>query len=200
MAGAIGAAEATGGQIVKPAPTSEKLEQLRAELKTLKLAAKSAASDSPEEEDAMLAVWKQNQLIKAEVANIEKAAKEAEVEAKRQKQIELRINYKAAVLANDGKKATAETAEAEKLAQDALDNQLLARFSSAAPAKKAADGTQKEVGERGATAKRITEMFLANRAAGMNDTDNKKAIVAAGESRGTTGAVVLAWQQANGEK
>jgi len=187
-----------------PAPTSEKLTALQAEKKTLVAAMLACTPDTPEMEAAMEAVYKQNGLIKAEIGEIKKAEHAVKVAEARNAKLALIANYDAA---RDALKALPKSAkddernaatDAFNAAKTALENAVIGSVGSlkADPA----DGQKKQPGEKGATSKRIVEKFLANRAAGMNDTENVKAIIASGESRGTTGSVVLAWQRENGEK
>lgn len=187
-----------------PAPTSEKLTALQAEKKILVAAMLACTPDTPEMEAAMEAVYKQNGLIKAEIGEIKKAEHAVKVAEARNAKLALIVNYDAA---RDALKALPKSAkddernaatDAFNAAKTALENAVIGSVGSlkADPA----DGEKKKPGEKGATSKRIVEKFLANRAAGMNDTENVKAIIESGESRGTTGAVVLAWQRENGEK
>lgn len=184
------AVEGNGGNGGTPVePTSEKLDALMAELAELADVPEQHTKLSKEWHDANMAIGKKYVEIEAEKANIRKAEAAAKLAEARNAKLALIGAFKDAI-GTDG----------EQAAYDALANELLSK--SATPAKKAADtdGTAKPAGERGATSKRIRERFIANRAAGMSDTDNVKEIIASGESRGTTGAVVLAYQREIGEK
>jgi hypothetical protein len=91
-----------------------------------------------------------------------------------------------------------ETAELAGLVES-IKNDLIAKLP--APRTVVANGDKPAAtGTKGQKTAEIRAMFDANRAAGMNDTDNVKAIIASGQSRGTTGAVVLAYQRELGEK
>lgn len=187
-----------------PKPTSEKLTQLEAEKKQLVANMLKCEPDTPEMEAAMEAVYKQNGLIKAEIAEIRKAEQAAKIAEARNAKLAVIAKYDEARDAlrslpkNAKEDERAAATDAFNAAKTALENLVIGSAGSTKAA--TVPGDKKQPGEKGATSRRIIEKFLANRTAGMNDTDNVKAIIASGESRGTTGAVVLAWQRENGEK
>lgn len=194
--------------VVKFEPTSDKLTELKA--------AKKAAwdkfrqiedVDSKEYSDAQTELLKINSDIKAEVANIIALKNAAELAEKRNARVALIDNYDAAVIALSTVNADKKASDADKAtaadnvakAREIIVNELLAKFAGSSTAKLTVQ-TDKPAGTKGATSAAIREAFIANRAAGMTDTENVKAIIASGHSRGTTGAVVLAYQREIGEK
>lgn len=140
---------------------------------------------SKEYNDAKLALYQTEQLIKGALAAQAKEEAEKKIAMEREKQITLRVNYRAAVLANTGKNANDATAKAEQEAADAIDNQLLAKYAKPAAVK--SDG--QTAGTRGATSAEIHSKLLAYINGGMTSTEAVKAVIAEGFSRGTTGAV-----------
>ncbi len=202
-------AEGTGGNAtgtpvvnIKPEPTSEKLTKLRDDKKAAWKALISIEDgESKEAVDAKLAVYNVDQAIKAEITAIKAAEQAAIVAEKRNAKVALMDTYDAAVIAlSTAPKADKQAAQdAVTAAREVIVNALLSTVGGTAKVagdKPAGDN----VAGAGATSKAIVELFIANRALGMDDTSNKKAIVDAGFSRGTTGAAVLAWQKENGEK
>ncbi len=169
---------------------SDKLTALQAELQTLSITFDNLNQTdkfSKAWHDANSALYKKSVEIEAEKNNIRKQVKLAHDEEVRNAKKALITDYKDSI-----------GTEGEQAAYDKLAEAILG--AAKMPVKVAADGTAKPAGERGRIGNVIRELFIANRAAGMNDTENKKAIQAAGYSRGTTGAVVLAYQQEIGEK
>lgn len=190
-------------------PTSAKLTEIQS-----RIDAKLAEIDNAKDRKAKLLL--NTELFKitneetAEVANIRKAEQDQILAD--QRNLRAKLYYDArdlifeALRINNDPNATLEqkqaASEAEKTAGEKVVNELLKAFKPVA-SKTATNGQPTNGngnGERGAVAKRIIAKFLENRAAGMDDTENKKAIQATGESRGTTGAVVLAYQIEIGEK
>ncbi len=157
--------------------TSDKLTQLNQELDNLVDVPQGLERHSTAWHDANKAVAKKYMEIDAEMSAIRKeqsAAKTAEAR-------------------------NAKIAEATNFVESAVASgdltELINRIANGgSPAKKAvdSDGTAKPAGERGATSARILAGLQANMAAGMTLTDAKKAVIASGESRGTTGAVATA--------
>jgi hypothetical protein len=196
-----------------PAPelTSEQLTKLQEDKKAAQTNLRTLAAnpevdmESKEYLDAQLEVFRINKLIDAEKARIAKEQKDAELAEKRNARVGMADGLITAVLAAVGFDAATLTDDQRAAfagQREVVVNELLAKYATSAPAKAAATGDNKSGGGagRGAIAAEIREMFIKNRAAGMSDTDNVKAIIATGKSRGTTGAVVLAYQREIGEK
>lgn len=209
FAAAAEAATASMTAVTAPRePKSENLTKLQAELAAKWSHMVAQTPGSKEALDANLDVYKQQKLIDGEIATIRKGWADEELAVKRNERVKLLDNYIELVITDRAiqadKKADIATKDAAtKEANDArevLVNQLLSKFAAAAPAKTAANGTTTTAGPKGAKTAEIRAAFDANRAAGMGDTDNVKAIIASGHSRGTTGAVVLAYQRELGEK
>lgn len=179
--------------------TSEKLTELRKQLESQWAEMAKHKPASKEAMDAMLDVYKTQKLIDGEIATIKKQEQDAIVAEQRNARVKMADDLIEAAKLSATSKGDAKKAADDKLAElrESVVNELLVKF---APRSATTAQSDKTPGEKGATAARILEKFHANRAAGMSDTDNKKAIVESGESRGTTGAVILAWQRENGEK
>lgn len=186
------AAETTAAPVV-PISNEAKLATLKTDYKSAWSKMAAAEPGTPEGETAAAEVWKIKGLIKAAEQAIENEANAAKLAEARNQRVAMFDNAVAAAL------SAGTDSEAFKGLREAVVNELLAKFGTATKATTTAS-TSASTGERGATGKRIREAFIANRAAGMNDTDNAKAIIASGESRGTTGAVILAYQREIGEK
>lgn len=191
-------------------PTSEKLTELQNHLAEQGEKLKTLVVMSTEWNDAMIEMFKTNKLIEAEISNIKKVENDAKVAELRNARIAVVANYKAAVIADyvvqNDKKATdeAKLASAESLTtlEEGLKTELLKTVPGSTPAKSAAAGTSAGGGEKGATTKRIRGFFDEIRASNpaATQTEIVKDIIARGESRGTTGAVVLAYMKELGEK
>lgn len=181
-------------------PQSELLTKLKSDKKAAWAEMRKFEDpDAPEAVEAKLAVYKIDQDIKAEIASLRKIEADAKIAEQRNARVALVDNYDAAVLAlTNAKKDDKPAAQDEvNTAREVIVNELLARYATSKPA---TGGTATTSGTKGATSKAIVELYIANKAGGMNDTENKKAIEAAGYSRGTTGAAVLAYQKEIGEK
>jgi hypothetical protein len=196
-----------------PEPESETLVKLRADKKVAYDAMIAAEFDTKPWLDAQMEMYKIGKLIEAEIANIAKQKQQAELVEKRNARIQLLTNLEDLLKEQFTFESTQhdstdqayiaqsnEINDRVKAAREIVQNELLARFATSTPSKSVATGETKPTGQKGATGERIRAAFIANRAAGMTDTDNVKAIIASGESRGTTGAVVLAYQREIGEK
>lgn len=143
MAVAAGIAGGGGGEVARPVIESEKLTTLKTQRKTLwNEMRKIEDSESKEFLDAKLAVWKIDGEIKAEEAAILKSINDAKIAEARNARLQLSANYKAAILANIGKGANQQTADAEAAALEILNNELLAKYAHSKPAK-SSDGTEK---------------------------------------------------------
>jgi len=192
---------------IKSEPTSELLTKLQNDYK-IGFAAMAALTDITEQQAAMLATFKIQNEIKTELANLKNAEREEAANMARNARIELVTDllaahaYKLKVDA-DKKSTDAERNDANDMfnaASDVVKNELLARYPTSKPAAKPADGTDKPAGARGATGAEIIAQHVANLADGKTPAESKAAIVAGGHSRGTTGAVVLAWEKEQGIK
>lgn len=195
-----------GGQVtqLQPEPTSEKLDDLKKQRTEVFGKIKQAEN---EEEMVKLTgeLQRVDREISAEKLAIKKAENDAKIAEERAKRVKLvddllDLNVKNNTIQAD-KKASAEDKETAKLAFEAarevVVNELLARYGTAKPAVSA---TKSEGGSKGKIGHEIVELFKGHRAAGLTDAAAIKAIIEAGYSRGTTGAVVLAYQRQIGEK
>ena len=187
--------------------TSEKLELLKKQHADKFASLQVLVYDTPEQAAAMTDLFKLGNDINAEIANVKKAevaAKAAELRTERLANLE---DYKNAVLLHftaiqkPANKRTPEEVEAiklhsdnEKSAYDNLANMILGSVPKQHVATVAKDGVPKE--SKGIA---IRDMYIANKAAGMTNTQAEKAIVELGYSRGTTGAVCLAYRKEIGE-
>ncbi len=194
----------TSNEQVKPESTSPALLAIR-EAMNAKFAEVQKATDMKAALALNTELFKLQQDEKSEIAAIAKAEKDAELEVKRNERAKLVTDFEAAAIADatlQASKASKEDKEKSKDAltaqRDALTNELLGRLAASSPSKTATGNTA--TGTKGAIAADIRSAFVANRAAGMTDTANIKAIIESGFSRGTTGAVVLAYQREIGEK
>lgn len=189
-----------------PEPTSEKLTEIRAKMDSL-FASQKTITDRKLLLESNLEIYKLTQDEKTEIANIKKTESELKQQEAKNARIAMVDNLLAAHTDNlaalnndsmtlDEKNAVNDTFHSLR---ESVVNELLARYPKSTPAK--SDGKPATDGTKGATGAAIIERFLANRNAGMDDTANKKEIeTVGGFSRGTIGAVILAWQKANGEK
>lgn len=191
-----------------PEPTSAKL----VELQSLKIAAQKLLTKTEvgteDFDKSVLAITQIGDEIKKELANIKRLEAELKLADERNARVAKRVQFEEALRAEMdyfyGEYKKTKNMEAMNLLTDAtkkasivLDEELLNKSRSIKTngVTKTSSGVSK-----GDTGEKIIELFLANREAGMDDTENKKAVINAGFSRGTTGAVVLAWQRENGEK
>ena len=192
-------------------PTSEKLDVLKSTLteKQTELASGKILPGTSEFTEAMLVQFQLMNEIKAEEANIAKTIKEQEIALKRNERIAMVDDMLAAyadVLAINAATPSGENMEEKnaiyakfKALREPIDNEMLVRIPHTTPSKKAVDGLAPKTdgGEKG---KAIIAYLLEQRALGITDTEIKKQLVANGHAVGTVGAVVLAYQRANGEK
>lgn len=196
-----------------PAPaevTSPKLLEIRAAMDAIFAKQDAFTKDTPRKDklDANLELFKLTNDEKAEQANIKKAEADAKIAEARNARVKMLDDLLSAYTASQAAIGSGMPIEESNVLNDTYHklreevvNQLLAKFAGSAPAKTAKDGTVTvSTGTKGATGQRIRAAFIANRTTGMTDTDNVKAIIASGESRGTTGAEVLKYQREIGEK
>lgn len=139
-------AEGTPTTVAKPEPTSPKLDELKKAYAAAWQAMIGITEPLiPAARDAKLAVWKIDGEMKAEVANIEKAANEAKLlelrnERLKLNQVQLDAYYAFMTAKADKKADPAKVAELEAAyttAREAVDNELLAKYAHSKPAKKA---------------------------------------------------------------
>jgi hypothetical protein len=178
------------------AATSEKLQQLQQEAAAQWEAIKGLEFGSKEFNDGQLAMFKLQNAIKAEQAAIAAAEANRKAEEARNAKIAIVDNYAAAVLAAAAKGATDEQKAAAAAMREQLVNLVVgAKVATATKPKGEGEG---EGASKGATAAAIIAEYLSHLNAGMSDTEARKATIAAGYSRGTTGAVVLDYRRQNG--
>lgn len=84
-----------------------------------------------------------------------------------------------------------------KNVRETIENELLARVGIKVTANNGTPAVQNSE-PKGEIGKKIQELYAANRALGMRDADNVKAIIAAGFSRGTTGTEAKKYRDAHG--
>ena len=188
--------------------TSDKLTALQAEGAEIWAKLTTCQYGSKEALEANIAMAKNNQAQQNEIAALKKAEQDEILAAKRNERVALVDKllecHTAYNMVNADKKASAEdknaAADAFNAAREVVVNEVLAKYAASKPSKPATEGVAPTGGSRGKTGEEIRSLFIANRQTGMSDTDNVKAIIAAGYSRGTTGAVVLAYQREIGEK
>lgn len=196
---------ATASKPAEPVYDSEKLQELKAEGAQLWEKMTQCEPGSVEANDALLAVYKNKNEQAAEVARIKAdLAHKAIAEKRNAKIAELQALLDAhtanvAVQASDAPNEVKDEANAAFKSQfDAIANELCLRIGGTVAPK--TDKPAATGGNGGGKIKEAIEAaFIKNRADGMSDTENIKAIIASGYSRGTTGAVVLAWRRAQGE-
>lgn len=194
----------TGGEIAKPEKvySSPKTDELNVALKAAWEKMVKLPFGSKEALDANMEVFNLRKQIDAEIAGLKKAEQDAIVTEKRNARIKMVDDLIEAV--REEAKLPKSASEADKTAasekvtklREPIATELSARYATSAPAK--TDG--KPAGEKGATAKAIMEKYHAYVAAGQTSTEAKKSVIADGFSRGTVGAVVLAWEQEAGIK
>lgn len=188
--------------------TSDKLTALQAEGAEIWAKLTTCQYGSKEALEANIAMAKNNQAQQNEIAALKKAEQDEILAAKRNERVALVVNLleaqKTKIATDADKKATdeqkIEAANKFEAAYEIVVNEILAKYAASKPSKPATEGVAPTGGSRGKTGDEIRSLFIANRQTGMTDTDNVKAIIAAGYSRGTTGAVVLAYQREIGEK
>lgn len=187
----------------EPEPTSPKLVEIRAAIDA-KLSTDQSKLDRAGKLALNLEIFGLTNDEKTEIANIKKAAAEAKSAEARNAKIAVVDNLIAAAIASHVAQADKKLTMDEKNAandtmhkfRETVVNQILGSKPTVANP----GGSEKSTATKGETGKKIVEAFLANRASGMTDTENVKAIITSGFSRGTTGAVVLAYQREIGEK
>lgn len=196
--------------------TSDKLTELQAEEARLWDVVKGLLNEgkmgSKEFNDANLAIYKVQADVKAEIANLKNIEQQQILAEKRQARLQLIANRDAARDANMAAQADANMSQEDKNAaydefkkhNEILENELLAKFGTSKPSTPAKDGVASPStpagGGKGSTGDQIRSRYIALTGGGMTATDAVKTIIGEGFSRGTTGAVVLAYQRSIGEK
>lgn len=198
-----------GANVIETAPKVEQtpqqmLDELNGKLAEQKSIIKSHILGGGEMDDkpvldANLEIFRLQNLIKNEQSKLDKLAKDQELSEKRNARVALADNLINAVLAAYGiTERNTENDAQFKSQEDVVKNELLAKYATSTPAKKESDGST--TASKGATSQAIRERYIALTGEGKTSTEAIKAIIAEGFSRGTTGAVVLAYQKEIGEK
>ena len=185
--------------VVPVEPTNEKTVLLNSEIDAL-FTKQDAEKDRAAKLAISMEIYKKQQELATEIANIRKHERELElIEARnaRKALLDAVIDANGALIAiNNDKKATIEEKNAVyddfKAKRDIVYAELTARYGSSTPAKKSNDGTPKEPGTRGGTSAAIKELLLGHLASGKTLTAAKKLVEAEGYSRGTVGTVATA--------
>jgi len=194
-------AETSTAAAITAAPlTSDKLTELKTK-QVANMSALDAEKDFDKKLELMKDGFKISQDIAAEVSAIQKANVAAKLKEANDKKLAFVTNFEAAVLADSAIKAGAagKQESTDKLAvlRTELQNMVLGTVAKSATV---AGEVKSGAGTKGAKSAEIVALHVANLASGMTPTESKKAIEAAGHSRGTTGAVVLAWEKETGLK
>lgn len=186
-------------QPVQPEPSNERTVLLNAEIDQL-FVKQDAEKDRAAKLAISMDIYRKQQELATEIANIRKHERELELQEARNARkalldavIEAHEKVQASLadkkMSIDEKNAIYDDF---KVKRDIVYSELTARYGSSTPAKKANDGTPKEPGTRGGTSAAIKELLLGHLAAGKTLTEAKKLVEAEGYSRGTTGTVATA--------
>jgi hypothetical protein len=144
-----------------PEPTSAKLTEIRAKQAEVFATLQGLKFGTPEQKDASLQLFKLENEEKAEIANIKKAENDAKLQAARNERLKLIDDYDSA------------TGDAKVAAREKLANELLARYATSSPAKRAAGGN-------GGGGNKTTEIFAL-----MDGGSTYDDLIAAGYADGT---------------
>lgn len=182
-----------------PAPTSEKLTDIRA-----KIDAALNTDQSKFTRDQKLAINMQifelGQDEKTEIANIKKAENEAKIQEARNAKIKMIDDLLAAHDANNAAIKSKMTIDEKNSVNDTFhklrENVVNAVLGSKPTSAAVGAGT---TGTRGETGKKIVARYLELKAEGFYITEAKKRIEAEGFARGTVGAEILKYQREIGE-
>lgn len=196
-------------EVVKSPLNSAKLETLKGDY-SAKWAELGKITEpfSTEAVSLKLEIFRIDKEISGEIANLTKQANEAAAAEKRNERLKLMDNYDAAVIAKNhadaeiakiavGKRTPEQLAvaneanDAMQAARDIVTNELLARYATSSPAKTAVVGGEKT----GTKSAEIKALYIQYTGEGKTSTEAEKLIVAAGYSRGTTGAVCLEYRK-----
>lgn len=185
--------EAAKPAIVKPEPTSEKLTAIRAEIDA-KLGIDQSKLDRKGKLDLNLEIYKLGNDERVEIANIEKAEREAKAMEARNAKISMIDELLAAHVANNTAIGDKKMSIEDKNAVNNKFHKLRETVVNAVLGSKpiAAVSGDKPAGTKGATGQEIVDLYDKYRAEGKTDKEARDAIKAAGHSRGTTDAVILA--------
>lgn len=185
------AQKAAEAKVVPIEPQSEKLSELRAKRLEFKKLARTFEPDSAEEEAALLEAYKIDQLIKVEINAINAEAAKQKLEIARNERIALFTNVLVALFAGNSAALEAQIAtlsEEDKTAFDTasevVKNELLTKYATSKPAAAKTAGTDAKPSQ-GVTKSEIVDLHIANVAAGMTDSESRKALEAAGHKRST---------------
>lgn len=180
----------------KPEPTSEKLTAIRAEITKLEDIQITWTKATPRDERLKLnlELFKLGNDEKAEIANIEKAEREAKAMEARNAKISMIDELLAAHVANNTAIGDKKMSIEDKNAVNNKFHKLRETVVNAVLGSKpiAAVSGDKPAGTKGATGQEIVDLYDKYRAEGKTDKEARDAIKAAGHSRGTTDAVILA--------
>lgn len=180
-------------------PSNERTVLLNAEIDQL-FVKQDAEKDRAAKLAISMDIYRKQQELSTEIANIRKHERELELQEARNARkalldavIEAHEKVQASLadkkMSIDEKNAIYDDFKAKR---DIVYAELTARYGGSTPAKKANDGTPKEPGTRGGTSAAIKELLLGHLAAGKTLTEAKKLVEAEGYSRGTTGTVATA--------
>lgn len=180
-------------------PSNERTVLLNSEIDQL-FVKQDAEKDRAAKLAISMEIYRKQQELSTEIANIRKHERELELQEARNARkalldavIEAHEKVQASLadkkMSIDEKNAIYDDFKAKR---DIVYAELTARYGSSTPAKKANDGTPKEPGTRGGTSAAIKELLLGHLAAGKTLTEAKKLVEAEGYSRGTTGTVATA--------
>lgn len=196
----------TSVETTMPVPATPATPALVTELKSDKLttlqsqrSALTASLKNPDNTDEKLneifaAIMAKDGEIKIEKHALQTSENERKLAEARSKRLAINQTqldaYKALITA--GAKTTPEAMSALQSAFDNartdVENGLLGNL----PKTSTGTGTTTGTSTKGATSQAILAAYDAARGAGQNDTDARKTVIAAGYSRGTSGAVILA--------
>lgn len=182
----------------KPEPTSEKLIAIRAEITKLEDIQITWTKATPRDERLKLnlELFKLGNDEKAEIANIEKADREAKAMEARNAKIAMIDELLVAHVANNAaigdKKMSIEDKNAINDKFHKLRETVVNAVLGSKPTQAATATGDKTPGTKGATGQEIVDLYDKYRAEGKTDKEARDAIKAAGHSRGTTDAVILA--------
>lgn len=193
------AAEAAKKAEAKPTPTSPKLVELEAARKAKRIEARTFEPDSDAETKALDEAYQISLQIKAEIANIAKIEADAKTQLLRSERIALNNAQFVALFgtseAFEAYKATLsnEQLDSFKAANEIVSNELLSKFSASS---KTAGATAKASGQAKASDTELTKLAETNYHAGMLDSENRKAIEAAGAPRSSAWHILNNFQLA----
>lgn len=185
--------------------TSDKLVALKAAY-SAKFEEGKLLTDYKQQQASMMETFKISKDIDAELSALKTADLAEQNQLLRSKKLAIvtvLLASQAALLTlpkNATEEARNNATDAFTAAKEAAEDAILAKGGGVPRAAKVAHEGDKPAGSKGSTGAAIVELHIANLAAGMTAAESKAAIVAGGHSRGTTGAVVLAWEKEQGLK